>query len=126
LVSSRCADAIGLADARVLAAEIMLAVARGKDPQAERKAARGAGTFEELAQRYVDDFAREHNKAWEATRYLVCRYLLPVWGKLPAAAITRADVKAMMVRVQSPSWPTRRWRQPAQYSHGACAKTLAA
>jgi integrase len=97
------ADAIALAQARVLAQEVMLAVARGKNPQAERKAARGAGTFEELAQRYVDDFAREHNKAWEATRYLVCRYLLPVWGKLPAAAITRADVKAMMVRVQSPS-----------------------
>src|SRR5215831_11248316 len=39
------ADAIALAQARVLAQEVMLAVARGKDPQAERKAARGAGTF---------------------------------------------------------------------------------
>jgi hypothetical protein len=43
------ADAIGLADARVLAAAAMLAVARGKDPAAEKKAERGKGTFEELA-----------------------------------------------------------------------------
>src|SRR6516164_4567756 len=39
------ADAIGLADARTLAAEAMLAVARGKDPAAEKRAERGAGTF---------------------------------------------------------------------------------
>jgi hypothetical protein len=32
------ANAIGLADARTLAAEAMLAVARGKDPAAEKKA----------------------------------------------------------------------------------------
>ena len=43
------AGAIGLADARTLAAEAMLAVARGKDPAAEKRAERGAGTFAELA-----------------------------------------------------------------------------
>src|SRR6478672_6122731 len=42
-------SAIGLADARQLAAETMLAVARGKDPAAEKRAERGAGTFAELA-----------------------------------------------------------------------------
>ena len=44
------AGAIGLADARTLAAEAMLAVARGKDPAAEKRAERGAGTFAELAE----------------------------------------------------------------------------
>src|SRR5262252_9450416 len=42
------ASAIGLADARTLAAKAMLAVAEGKDPAAEKKAERGAGTFAEL------------------------------------------------------------------------------
>ena len=32
----------------------MLAVAKGKDPAAEKKAERGAGTFAELAGRYVE------------------------------------------------------------------------
>src|SRR5215510_3821797 len=36
------ADAIALADARKLAAELMLEVIRGKDPAAERRAERGA------------------------------------------------------------------------------------
>ena len=36
------ADAIGLADARTLAAEVMLDVIKGKDPAAEKRA-RGAG-----------------------------------------------------------------------------------
>src|SRR4051812_20292188 len=47
------AGVIGLADARQMAAETLLAVAKGKDPAAEKRAERGAGTFEELAQRYV-------------------------------------------------------------------------
>ena len=30
------------------------------------------------------------------------RHLLPRWGKLKANAITRADVRAMMVRIDAP------------------------
>jgi hypothetical protein len=48
------AGAIGLADARTLAAEAMLAVAKGKDPAAEKRAERGAGTFAELAGKYLE------------------------------------------------------------------------
>ena len=79
------ADAIGLADARTLAAEAMLAVARGKDPAAEKRAERGAGTFAELAGRYVEHYAKKHNKSWQQADALVQRYLLPRWGKLQAA-----------------------------------------
>jgi hypothetical protein len=38
-------DAVALADARKLAATVMLEVIRGKDPAAEKRAERGAGTF---------------------------------------------------------------------------------
>src|SRR6516225_8492373 len=48
------ANAIALSDARMLAAEAMLAVARGKDPAADKKAERGAGTFAELTAKYVE------------------------------------------------------------------------
>jgi integrase len=96
------ADAIGLADARVMAAEAMLAVAKGKDPAAERKAERGAGTFAELAAKYVEQHAKKHNKSWKQAAALVERFALPRWGKLQAAAITRGDVKAMMARIEAP------------------------
>src|SRR2546430_4797303 len=94
--------AIGLADARVLAAEAMLAVARGKDPAAEKRAERGAGTFAELAARYVEHYAKRRNKSWRQADALVQRYVLPKWGKLQASSITRGDVRTMMTRIEAP------------------------
>jgi integrase len=94
---------VGLADARRMAARIKLAVAEGKDPAAERKAERGAGTFAELAERYVEQYAKKNNKSWEHTRdKLVRPHLLPRWGKLDAKSITRADVRALVARIEAP------------------------
>jgi integrase len=93
------ANAIGLADARQLAAEAMLAVARGADPASDRKAERSRGTFEELAAQYLEQHAKKHNKSWPQAERLVRKHLLPVWAKLQAAAITRADVKSVLARI---------------------------
>jgi integrase len=94
------ADSIGLADARTLAAEAMLAVAKGNDPAAEKKAERGAGTFADLAARYVEEHAKKNNKSWQQGDALVRRYALPRWSKLQAGSITRADVRAMLARIE--------------------------
>jgi integrase len=96
------ANAIGLADARTLAAEAMLAVARGQDPAAEKKAERGAGTFAELAAKYVEEHAKKRNKSWRQGETLVSRYATPRWGKLQASTITRGDVKALMAKIEAP------------------------
>ena len=96
------ARAIGLADARRLAARVMLDVAEGKDPGAERRAERLTGTFAELASQYVELHAKKHNKSWRQAEALVRRHLLPRWGKLKATAITRADVRAVMIRIDAP------------------------
>jgi integrase len=92
------ANAIGLADARQLAAEAMLAVARGQDPAADKVAQRSRGTFEELAARYVAEYAQKRNKSWKQADRLVRKELLPFWGKLQAASISRTDVKSLMAR----------------------------
>jgi hypothetical protein len=96
------ASAIGLADARRIAAKIMAEVAEGKDPVAERRAKRGEGTFAELAERYVEEYAKRKNKSWQQADALVRKHLLPRWGKLNAKSITRADVRAMMSRIEKP------------------------
>src|SRR5262245_59885546 len=96
------AGAIGLADARTLAAETMLAVARGKDPAAEKRAERGAGTFADLAACYVEHYAKRRNKSWRQADALVQRYLLPRWGQLQASTISRGDVRTMMSRIEAP------------------------
>jgi integrase len=95
---------VGLAEARMRAREIKAEVARGKDPAADRKAERGAGTFEDLAERYVEEHAKKKNKSWEHTRdKLVRPHLIPRWGKLDAKSITRGDVRALMRRIKAPS-----------------------
>jgi integrase len=93
------ANAIGLADARKLAAKTMLAVAEGKDPAAEKKAERGAGTFAELAARYVE-VAKRKNKSWQQAARFVERYVTPRLGKLPAGSISRADINTMLARIE--------------------------
>ncbi|MBR0804117.1 integrase family protein [Bradyrhizobium japonicum] len=96
------ADAIDLSDARKLAGRIMFAVAEGKDPQAERIAARGQGTFAELAARYVKEYSSKKNKSYKQAERLVDKYLVPRWGKLPAADISRSDVKSALAAVAAP------------------------
>jgi integrase len=96
------ANAIGLADARDLAAEIVLAARRGGDPAAEKKAERGTGSFAELAAKYLEGYAKRHNKSWRQAAHLVERFAIPKWGKLQASAITRGDIKAMMAKIEAP------------------------
>jgi integrase len=93
------ASAIGLADARRLASKAMLRVAENIDPQAERMAERGAGTFEEMALRYRNEYARKHNKSWKQPAGLIDKYVLPSWGKLRAADIKRSDVVHVLARL---------------------------
>src|SRR6516165_4323526 len=59
------ADAVSLADARKLAAELMLRVIKGEDPAADKRAARGTGTFADLASRYLEQHAKKRNKSWK-------------------------------------------------------------
>jgi integrase len=93
--------AIGLADARRLAARVMLAVVEGKDPAAERKAERGSGTFGELHAKYLET-AKLKNKSWRQSEYLIRRYAMPRWAKLAAPSITFADVEALLERIEAP------------------------
>jgi integrase len=95
-------NAIGLKEARELARDIMFLVAKGEDPQAEKRARRSAGTFAELAERYREDHAKRHNKSWRQADALVRRYLLPNWGKLEAKAINRSDVRLAIGRIAAP------------------------
>jgi integrase len=95
-------DAIGLQDARKLAGRVMYQVAEGKDPAAERKAERGKGTFEELATRYVEQYAKKKNKSWMQADKLVKKHLIPRWRLLQSTDITRSDVKSAIAAISAP------------------------
>jgi integrase len=93
---------IPLADARRRATEVRLKVMDGLDPAADRAAERGAGTFAELHARYLEGYAKKHNKSWQQADALIRRHAIPKWGKLQASAISRGDVKQMMARIEAP------------------------
>jgi integrase len=92
----------GLSDAREIAINLRSDVAKGKDPAAEKKANRNAGTFSELCSRYLKEKAQKKNKSWRQADALVRRFLLPAWGNLPAKAILRADVRAVFGGIDAP------------------------
>ena len=56
-------DVVRLAEVRTLAAEAMLAVAKGHDPATEKKAERGNGTFADLHARYLEEHAKRVNRS---------------------------------------------------------------
>jgi integrase len=95
------ARVIGLADARKRAAALMLEVLNGKDP-GERRAARQRTSFGALASRYVTEYAQKRNKSWRQADALVRRWALPPWAELDAGAISRADVRAMLAKIDGP------------------------
>src|SRR5262249_51603047 len=95
------ARAISLGDARKLAARVMLQAAEDADPVAVRKAERGAGTFAELHSRYIDEFAKRRNKSWKQADALMSRYVLPRLGRHSAKSITRADVRAVIAKIDN-------------------------
>src|SRR6516225_7397380 len=96
------ARAISLADARKLASKIMYQVAEGADPHADRLALRNRGSFEQVAERYLEEHAKTKNKSWRQADALVTKYLLPRWAELDITGIRRADVKAAIAAIAAP------------------------
>ena len=93
--------AVGLAEARVLAAANRTAVAAGRDPVAEKRRP-PKPTFKEAAhQVHQANLPRwrnpKHAAAWIRT---LERFAFPVFGNMPVDRVTRADV----LTVLSPIW----------------------
>ena len=76
------ADAsVGIAAARRLAAAVLLEAAQGRDPAAERKADRRAGTFAQLHQLYLRLAPSGETGSWRQADYLIRAHVLPHLGR---------------------------------------------
>jgi len=85
-----------LADARERAKAALHEAARGGDPAADKKAERLAETFGELAQAYLEKYAKAHKRSWREDARVIQRELLPKWGSRKAKDIKRRDVIALL------------------------------
>ncbi|HVT17888.1 MAG TPA: tyrosine-type recombinase/integrase [Thermoanaerobaculia bacterium] len=91
--------ALTLASARTMARDVIGRLARGEDPQADRRAQRDAPTFGEVAADYLELHAKRRKRTWQEDERILRRDLLPAWRHLPAAAIRRRDVANLLDRV---------------------------
>jgi integrase len=102
--------ALPLADARDIARELAVKIAKGEDPQAVKEAQRSGGvtaeTFAELAQAYVKDTRRRKIKSWKSYQAILEKHLLPVWAKRQARSIERRDVIKVIDKVAETRKPS--------------------
>ncbi len=91
-----------LADARKLAREAAVAVARGEDPAATRETARRAAqetpTVAWLIEDYLGRYARVHQRpsTTREVERILRRTALPAWGRRLVTEVTRKDVRALL------------------------------
>lgn len=95
----------GLSKARSLAESHRVGVAAGSDPQGERRqkrqAERHAFTFGDLADEYINRYAKPNKTSWQNDQLYLRAHVLPKWKALKAAKITRADVAALLDSIAS-------------------------
>ena len=75
-------------------------VAKGEDPVALAKADPTL-TFMNLAERYIDEYAKKHKRSWRKDELAVERDLKPRLGSMRAAAIRRADVSDALENIRA-------------------------
>ena len=91
--------ALGLGDARSAARTAKKAVNLGHDPAAERRESREAGTFAELAERYIERWALPRKRTWKNDQWLLEAHVLPRWKHLPVSEISRRDARELLEKV---------------------------
>ena len=87
---------IKLADARQLATTALRDAQHGIDPAEEKKQARTAQTFGELAQLYLDRHAKAEKRSWREDERILDNDLLPGWRNRKAFEIKRPDVMTLL------------------------------
>lgn len=84
--------------ARKIAQDWLADIRQGKDPSAEKAAARAAPTVKELRGRFIEDHSKLHNKprTVESNEQNIKNHVLPRLGHMKVHEVTRADISAMM------------------------------
>jgi integrase len=94
-------DGIGLADARDQAKDVLRRVAKGDDPQAEKKAGRLGDTVRELAEAFIERYSKRRKKSWRKDEQMINRDLLPKIGGKKGADVRRADIKGVLAAIEA-------------------------
>ncbi len=97
--------ALSLGAARAKAREALARVANGEDPSLDKQQERKAETFEELAELYIERWAKPRKRSWREDERLLKNKAIPALGKLPVGKVTRADVRGLVARIAEKGAP---------------------
>lgn len=99
------AAVLTLADARERARDELHGASKGADPAADKQAARKAETIGDLAELYIDKWAKPRKRSWKADDNLLRRKVLPRWRQRAIVDITRQDVRQLVEAVAEAGAP---------------------
>ncbi len=101
------ADVLTLAKARDRARDELYAVGKGADPAQAKLDGRKAETIGDLAEVYLEKWAKPRKRSWRADRTLLERKVLPKWRHRAIAEITRQDVRRLVEGIAEEGAPIR-------------------
>ncbi len=84
--------------ARNLAQDWLAEVRQGRDPGAEKTAARAAPTMKEMCTKFIDEYSKLHNKprTVEGNETNIKNHIVPRLGRLKVHEVTRANISEFM------------------------------
>lgn len=102
---------LSLADAHAEHAKAMQLLENGIDPGTvttqQREAARRAPTVADLADEYLEKWARPRKRSWREDERILRKDVVPAWGRRKARDITRRDVIALLDEVVARGSPVQ-------------------
>ena len=96
---------MALADARAEARAALVAAQKGGDPAYEKRASKKAETFTQLADLYVQEYAKPNKKSWRLDEKALHRDVVPRLGSRRAVDITRRDVRDVLDAIKGRGSP---------------------
>src|SRR5690606_13900540 len=84
---------------RIRARDILHAAAKGEDRASEKQDGRRAELFADLADLYIEKWAKPRKRSWKADDNLLRRKVLPKWRGRAIVDITRQDVRLLVESV---------------------------
>lgn len=104
-------------NARKLAQDLLADTRRGNDPQVDRQEKRDELTFEVLADRYIEDYAKDHKRSWKDDFQRLRDHLLPTLGKRKLSEITLSQLQRLHSRLKKEKSPATANRVAALVKH---------
>jgi integrase len=87
---------VKLAAARKAAQRALRAASEGKDPAADKKAARHGETVGDLAKEYIERHAKKHKRSWREDDRMLEADVLPTWRTRKVKDLARRDVRELI------------------------------